>query len=180
MPTGEPPLLSEKIEGSLVQDPQTVTADGQRVDPTIDGLIITHRPPNVDHRGELIEILRPEWGIHPDPIVGVYQVVLRPGSVRGWVVHKEQDDRIFLSGGVLRWAFYDGREHSPTSGLLNVFTFTERHRVLFVIPRGVLHAVKNIGEREAIMINMPTRPYVHASPDKHRLPMPNDLISFTF
>ncbi len=165
---------------AAVQDPQTVTPDGTPVKPVIDGLLIQHRPPNTDPRGELIEVFNPAWGIHPDPLVYAYAVVAYPGSVRAWVMHKEQDDRIFVLGGRSRWAFYDARADSPTHRMLNVFVFTERHRVLFTIPRGVFHGTQNIGQTDATFINMPSRPYNHANPDKYRLPVKNDLIPFDF
>jgi len=89
------------------------------------------------------------------------------------------DDRVYVSSGVVRWAF-DHRSQSPTYKLLNVFTFSDRNRAILVIPRGVYHAVQNIGQTEAIMINLPTCPYDHADPDKYRLPIKNDLIPFDF
>ncbi len=125
-------------------------------------------------------MFRPSWGFHPDPLVYVYYVTLRPGSIRGWVVHRKQDDRIFTAGGALQWAFFDDRADSPTRGLLNVHTWSERNRVLFTIPVGVYHAVKNVGVTEAHFVNMPNQPYDHADPDKFRLPLENDLIPFAF
>ncbi len=63
---------------------------------------------------------------------------------------------------------------------MNVFTITERNRALVVIPRFVFHARQNVGETEAAFVNMPSRPYDHANPDKYRLPLKNDLIPFSF
>ena len=163
-----------------VKDKQTVTPEGKSIAPRIDGLKIRHLPPIEDVRGELVEVYRSEWDMHPDPLVYVYQVFVRPGSIRGWVVHEKQEDRICVSCGILRWVFFDNRPNSKTYKMLNDFTFSERNRVLFVIPRGVYHAVKNIGETEAVFLNMPTRPYDHADPDKFRLPLKNDLIPFSF
>ena len=53
--------------------------------------------------------------------------------------------------------------------------FSEKNRALLVIPRGVYHAVQNIGITDAIFVNMPTRPYDHEDPDKFRLPLKNSL-----
>lgn len=163
-----------------VKDRQTVRPDGSSVKPRIEGLNV--RPASLleDERGELVEVYRPSWGFHPDPLVYVYHVTLRPGSIRGWVVHRKQDDRIFTSFGTMRWAFFDDRESSPTRGLLNVFTWSERNRVLFTIPIGVYHAVQCLGKKDAAFVNMPTRPYDHADPDKYRLPLKNPLIPFDF
>ena len=49
-----------------------------------------------------------------------------------------------------------------------------------MIPKGVFHAVQNLGQTEAVFINLPTRAYNHEDPDKYRLPLKNDLIPFSF
>ena len=64
--------------------------------------------------------------------------------------------------------------------MVNEFTFGERNPVILVIPKEVYHAVKNVGIKDAIFINMPTQPYNHQDPDKYRLPMKNSLIPFDF
>ena len=163
-----------------IKDQPTVTADGESLAPRIDGLIVRPLRGIEDKRGEIVEVYRPSWEVHTEPLVYVYQVLVRPGAIKGWVVHTEQEDRIHVVSGSLRWAFYDDREGSPTRGLLNVITVSERNRALLVIPWGVFHAVENIGPCEAIFINMPTRAYEHGDPDKYRLPLKNDLIPFDF
>ena len=162
------------------QDRQTVTPEGKTIGKQIKDLVIRPAHTHADRRGEVVEIYNPAWKIHPAPMVYAYQASIRPKEIKGWIVHKKQDDRIYTCLGVMRWVFYDLREKSPTYQLLNQFTFSERNRVLFVIPAGVYHAVQNVGETEAIFINLPTRPYDHADPDKYRLPPKNDLIPFDF
>ena len=81
---------------------------------------------------------------------------------------------------MVHWALFDHRSQSPTYKLLNVFTLSNRNRAILVIPRGVYHAVQNIGQTEAIMFNLPTCPYDHADSEKYRLPIKNDLIPFDF
>jgi dTDP-4-dehydrorhamnose 3,5-epimerase len=164
----------------VVKDSQSITADGQSVRPLIDGVTIRRAPPIEDERGDLCEVYDPAWRIDDGPLVYVYQVTLRPGKVRGWAMHRKQDDRIFVSRGVLRFAFYDDRPASSTYKLLNVFTVSDRNRSLVVIPRGVFHAIQNIGETEATFLNLPTAPYDRADPDKYRLPHGNDVIPFSF
>src|SRR6267142_2053151 len=89
------------------KDRQTVTPQGESVAPRIAGLMIRPARTLVDRRGELVEVYNPAWGISPDPMVYAYQAALRPGAVKGWIVHKKQDDRIFTCLGVQRWAFFD-------------------------------------------------------------------------
>ena len=168
------------VDPRPVKDRQTATPEGGLVRPLIDGVVVRPAQTIVDRRGEIVEVYRPSWGLHPDPLVFVYQVLIRPGAIKGWVVHEQQDDRLFMSTGVLRWALYDARADSPTQGLVNDFVFSDRNRGLLVIPRGVYHAVRNIGAVDALFVNMPTRPYDHADPDKFRIPVKNDVIPFSF
>ncbi len=162
------------------KDAQTITADGRLVGRHIAGVVVRHQPPVEDERGEICEVYNPAWGLPDAPLVYVYQVMIRPRKAKGWVVHRHQDDRLFLSAGTLRIALYDDRAESPTHRLLNVFTVSERNRALVVIPRGVYHAFQNVDEHDTYFINLPTAPYNHADPDKLRLPLKNDLIPFAF
>jgi dTDP-4-dehydrorhamnose 3,5-epimerase len=162
------------------QDRPTVNAAGERLDPLIEGVVIRRLVPHGDKRGELVELYRDEWHIHSAPLVYSYMVTLHPGTVRGWSMHKLQEDRIVVVSGFLRWVLYDNRPESPTYQKLNVFTFSERDRTLFTIPRYVIHACQNIGKVEGLFINYPTRPYDHANPDKYRIAHDSGLIPFRF
>jgi dTDP-4-dehydrorhamnose 3,5-epimerase len=165
---------------TAVRDKQTVTPDGERTESLIEGVMLRKIRPQPDERGEVCEIFSPAWNVLPEPLVYVYQATILPGYVKGWIVHREQEDRIFVSLGRLRIVLFDDRPDSPTFRQINQFTITERNRALLVIPRGVFHAVQNVGQAEAVFINMPTRPYSYENPDKYRLPLKNDLIPFEF
>jgi dTDP-4-dehydrorhamnose 3,5-epimerase len=160
------------------QDPQTVTPDGQRVEKRIAGLEILPLTTQMDARGELTELYNPNWVLAPS--VYSYMVLAYPQSVRAWVMHKTQTDRLTIVKGRLQWAFFDAREDSPTHQVLQLYTMSEHHRAMLVIPPGVFHGVKNLGFEDAIFINQPTVPYNHTDPDKYRLPLKNDLIPFDF
>ena len=83
-----------------------------------------------------------------------------------------------MSQGTIQVVLYDAREDSPTHGLVNDLCFSEHNRALFTIPAGVWHALKNVGDKDALFVNMPTRAYDHADPDKFRLPLDNDVIPY--
>jgi dTDP-4-dehydrorhamnose 3,5-epimerase len=172
------PIRMKKLKP--VKDKQLVTSDGEPVTRRIDGLVIRPARTQLDPRGELCEIYNPAWGIHPEPMVYAYHATVRPKAIKGWVMHRLQDDRVFTALGVQRWVFFDQRPKSPTRGMLNCYTYGERNRVLIIIPKGVYHAVQNVGETDAVFVNLPTRAYNHADPDKYRLPPKNDLIPFDF
>ena len=163
-----------------VKDEPSVTPEGDSLQPRIQGVKVRYQRPIEDARGEVTEVYRESWGLHEDPLVYVYQVSVRPGMIKGWVVHERQEDRIFHIMGTTRWVLYDAREGSPTKGLINEFVFSEKNRAVLVTPRGVYHAVQNIGTIDAVFVNMPTRAYEHGDPDKFRLPLKNGLIPFSF
>lgn len=163
-----------------LRDAQTVTPDGRVTRDLLDGVVVRMATTLADERGELCEVYNPAWGLSGEPLVYAYQVVVRPQKIKGWAVHYEQDDRMFVSLGVLKIVLYDGRAGSPTAGHVNELVLGERNRGLVIVPRGVFHAVQNVGTTDAVFINLPTRPYDHAAPDKYRLPPDTDQIPYRF
>ncbi|HVT61457.1 MAG TPA: dTDP-4-dehydrorhamnose 3,5-epimerase family protein [Thermoanaerobaculia bacterium] len=163
-----------------VKDAQSVTPEGVPVAPRIAGVAVRMATTHVDERGEICEIYSPAWGLGPVPLVYVYQSLVRPGKVKGWVVHRLQDDRLFVSLGFIKIVLYDARSESPTLGMVNEILLSERNRGLVIVPQGVYHAVQNIGESDALFLNMPSLPYDHANPDKYRLPLDTDAIPYRF
>jgi dTDP-4-dehydrorhamnose 3,5-epimerase len=163
-----------------VKDVQTVTPDGQSVKPLIEGVRIRAAITLPDERGTLCEMFSSAWEFDDAPLVYAYQITLRSQKVRGWVIHREQDDRLFVSLGTLKIVLYDDRADSPTYHMLNEIFLSEHNRGLIRILRSVYHAVQNVGRTDALFVNFPTRPYQHADPDKYRLPLDNSLIPYDF
>ena len=77
-----------------------------------------------------------------------------------------------------RIVLYDARTESPSFGALEVLHLGSHDRALVSIPAGVYHAVQNVGDGEAAFVNLPSAPYDHDDPDKHRLPLDNDVIPY--
>lgn len=167
-----------KVNAQPEKDRQTVDAAWRSVNEHIEGVTVKYLTTLPDYRGTVCEIYRPEWGIHSDPLVFVYQITIRPGQVKGWQKHLKQDDRLFSSLGTVQAVLYDDRPDSPTHGMVNELFFGEHNRALFVIPAGVYHAIKNVDTKDAVLVNVPTRPYDYTHPDKYRLPLENDLIPY--
>jgi dTDP-4-dehydrorhamnose 3,5-epimerase len=164
----------------LKKDTQTVTQKGDSIQKLIDGVVIRPAVTNLDPRGELTEVFDFSWGVSSAPIPFVYHVVARPGSIRAWLVHRIQTDRLYLAHGTFHIALYDDRPESPTHKMVNTFTFGTNKRALLIIPPGIYHGVANVGKEDAYFVNMPTHPYNHENPDKYRLPLDNDLIPYKF
>ncbi len=154
----------------LIRDEQTVTPAGERLSRFIDGVQVRSSVTHSDERGTITEIFNPTWGFTDQPVVYVYESTIYPGQKKGWIVHLEQDDRLFFSNGTTKVVLYDARQSSPTHGLVQELFLGEVNRALVLIPAGVFHGVVNIGPVPARFVNMPTRRYRHERPDKYRLP----------
>ena len=156
---------------SVTQDVQTVTPDGARLAPLPEGLALRDLVTQTDERGTVCELYDPRWGVNADPLVFAYTFTIRPGAAKGWAVHKVHEDRYAFLAGELEIVLYDAREDSPTFALESRVFLSDKRRQLIVIPRGVWHAERNVGQVDAVVVNFPTVQYDHASPDKYRLPL---------
>jgi dTDP-4-dehydrorhamnose 3,5-epimerase len=167
-----------RIPEGAEPDAQTVTPAGERLDRFIDGVELRPAVTHSDERGTLTEIFNPAWGFTEEPLVYVYEATIHPGQRKGWIVHLEQDDRLFFSSGSAKIAMYDARPESPTYGQVQVVFLGAVNRGLLRIPPGVFHGVVNVGPDEVRFVNLPTRPYSHEQPDKVRLPADTDAIPY--
>jgi dTDP-4-dehydrorhamnose 3,5-epimerase len=171
----DPKLLSadlESVEGFASASPRTSLTNAQgvlRLDP-IDGVHYRLTRPVSHYHGHLTEAFRMDWGVTDVPIVQVNVTTTFPGRIRAWGIHRFTVDRLFAATGSLCIVCYDGRRNSPTFGCLNEFMLGERNQGLVVIPPGVYHGWKNIGDDEAAIVRMPSRLYEYEKPDRWELP----------
>ena len=172
--------LLEQTLAAAVRDAATVTPEGDSLQPLTHGLSFREVPTHVDERGSVFEMYDPRWNWHPDPLVFAYCFTIRPGYVKGWNLHREHEDRYMLLQGELELVLFDPRPDSPTCGRVCRIVSSEYNRRIVTFPRNVWHADYNIGTRDAVLVNFPTRPYDHANPDKYRLPIDTPLITFQF
>ena len=163
-----------------LQDRQTVTPGGEPLVELPFGSSLRETRTHVDDRGTVFELYDPRWEWHPAPMVFSYCFTIRQGKVKGWGVHHEHEDRYVLMFGEAKVVLYDGREDSPTFGLVSQVLLTEYRRQLLNIPAGVWHASQNLGDRDLVIVNFPTIQYDHANPDKFRLPLDTDQIPYRF
>ena len=127
--------------------------------------------PTVSHRdGHLTEAFRADWCITDTPIVQVNVTVTFPGKIRAWGIHRFLTDRLFAATGSLGIVCFDARRDSSTYGRINEFFLGARNQGLVVIPPGVYHGWKNIGDDEAAIVSMPSQLYDHDGPDRWELP----------
>ncbi|UCE78860.1 MAG: dTDP-4-dehydrorhamnose 3,5-epimerase family protein [Nitrospiraceae bacterium] len=121
----------------------------------LEGIIIKELDVFEDQRGWLVEIFR-EDDMAFRPVMS-YVSMTQPGIVRGPHEHHEQTD-FFCFLGNFKVYLWDNRKESKTYMEKMVLDMTGKPFVAIVPPR-IVHAYKNIGQEDALVINLPDRLY---------------------
>lgn len=126
----------------------------------IDGVIFKPLKRYRDPRGWLVELYRNDDLAAGDrPVMGYVSETL-PGVARGPHEHVEQSDYFaFLGPGDFKLYLWDARESSATFRHRQTAVVGESNPQAVLIPPGVVHAYKNVGERPGWVINCPNRLY---------------------
>ncbi len=122
-----------------------------------------------DDRGWLMELLRSDWEEY-ERFGQVYATAVYPGVVKAWHYHKVQTDFFSCVSGMAKVVLYDGRKDSPTYGEINEFYIGELNPLLVKIPPLVHHGFRAVGDKLALIVNIPTHLYNYKEPDEFRLP----------
>lgn len=88
-----------------------------------------------------------------------YVSLTHPGVTRGPHEHREQTDLFVFFSGAFRLFLWDHRADSPTCGHRQVENLGAECPCTVIVPPGVIHAYRNIGASDAIIINCPNRLY---------------------
>jgi len=143
----------------------------------IDGVITKNLKVIPDERGWLMEILRSDWNLF-EKFGQAYVTAAHPGVVKAWHMHEKQTDYFVCIIGMVKLALYDGRKDSKTYKKIDEFFIGEKNSMLVRIPPKVWHGFKAIGNKIALIINIPTKTYNYEKPDEQRLPPDTKEISY--
>lgn len=101
-----------------------------------------------------------------------------PGVIKAFHYHERQDDIWFFPVGNAQVVLYDLREDSPTKGETNVFYLGEDNPQIVVIPKGVAHGYRVLGNEPACIVYFTTESYNPKNPDEKRLDWNDPMIAF--
>lgn len=126
----------------------------------IEGVVFKPLKRYVDGRGWLVELFRQDELAKDDrPRMGYISETL-PGVARGPHEHADQSDYFaFLGPGDFKLYLWDARRNSPTFGHRQAVVVGESNMQAVLIPPGVVHAYRNVGDRPGWVINCPNRLY---------------------
>lgn len=88
-----------------------------------------------------------------------------PNGTRAPHEHEAQTDCFcFLGPSTFRLVLWDNRPTSPTYWFRHEFTAGEKNPCVVIVPEGIVHAYRNVGNNPGWVINCPNRLY--AGPDR--------------
>ncbi|HXX63921.1 MAG TPA: dTDP-4-dehydrorhamnose 3,5-epimerase family protein [Bacteroidota bacterium] len=127
---------------------------------TIQDVVVRNLGKFIDERGWLSELFRSdEMREEFFPAMG-YISMTSPGVARGPHEHVEQADCFaFVGPSNFKIYLWDSRQTSPTHQTRSVFYAGEDAPRLLVIPAGIVHAYRNVGQSPGMVLNFPNRLY---------------------
>lgn len=111
-----------------------------------------------DERGWLMELFRhDELGSEYFPVM-TYLSQTKPGVARGPHEHIDQADYFCFAGpSDFKVYLWDNRVESKTYMNRMTIVAGESRPTVVIVPKKVVHAYKNIGDRDGLVVNCPNR-----------------------
>ena len=126
----------------------------------IDGVEVRPLAKHCDERGWLAELFRDDELPEANRPAMCYVSVTHPGQARGPHEHRSQSDLFAFPGpGTFRLKLWDNRESSSTRGCFQEVLAGGENPTLVIVPPGVAHGYRNVGECDAYVVNLPNRLY---------------------
>jgi dTDP-4-dehydrorhamnose 3,5-epimerase len=123
----------------------------------IEGVIVRELARIEDARGWLVELFRedelPE-ALHPT--MG-YVSLTQPGVARGPHEHADQTDLFVFFDGEYEVTLWENRPGRPDAKVVE--RYGRERPAAVVVPPGVVHAYRNVGTGQALVLNFPNRLY---------------------
>lgn len=148
-------------------------------DDLIEGVEINPFPVWPDDRGYFLEIARLGQGLverFPSATTQVSAAFNYPGIIKAFHYHKFQTDYWVPSAGLLQVALVDLRTGSPTYGRKNTLYVGALRPWQLLIPPGVAHGYKVIGEQPSVLVYITNRTY--DPKDEGRIPYNDTAIAY--
>ena len=127
-------------------------------DGPVEGVIVKELKRFSDGRGWLMELFRKDELDEEYFPVMTYISLTRPGVARGPHEHLDQADYFCFAGpSDFKVYLWDNRVSSPTYRNRRVLVAGESFPALVIVPKRVVHAYKNVGGSDGLVINCPNR-----------------------
>jgi dTDP-4-dehydrorhamnose 3,5-epimerase len=132
-----------------------------------------------DDRGYFLEVIRMKQGLAKDFVAETTQVsaaVSYPDTIKAFHFHRHQTDMWVPMSGMFQVALVDLRPDSSTFGLKNTLYLGSLKPWQVLIPPGVGHGYKVIGESAGVLVYVTSRLY--DPKDEGRIPYNDAAIQY--
>lgn len=143
----------------------------------IEGVVYKKLIKHPDDRGSFMEVLRDDDGLLRRFGQASYSMSY-PDVIKAFHYHEKQDDIWFFPKGNAQVVLHDLRKDSPTYNETQVFYMGEENQSILLIPIGVAHGYRVLGQEPAIILYFTTESYKAESPDEFRIPYDDPSIGF--
>jgi dTDP-4-dehydrorhamnose 3,5-epimerase len=127
----------------------------------IEGVVVYPLNRYDDERGWLAELFRHDELADEFYPAMSYISFTRPGVQRGPHEHVDQADLFcFIGPSTFNLRLWDNRAGSPTYMNFMSLDVGEEDPKAVIVPKGVVHGYRNIGETDGMVINCPNRLYM--------------------
>tara|TARA_Y100000768_G_C23899255_1_gene644208 strand:- start:352 stop:801 length:450 start_codon:yes stop_codon:yes gene_type:complete len=124
----------------------------------IEGVIINKLKKIPDERGFIMHMMRNDDEIFKK-FGEIYFAGAYPGVIKGWHLHKEQEQNYTVVKGMIKLVLYDCRENSSTKNeLMEIFIGDLDYKIV-KIPAKIINGWKCIGTETAIVANLSDMPH---------------------
>ena len=146
---------------------------------TIEGVFVKTLKKHCEDRGFFAEVLRDDEGLL-EKFGQLSWSMSYPGVIKAFHYHEHQADLWFFPVGEAQVVLHDLRIDSPTYKETNVFYMGENNPILLVIPKGVAHGYRVLGDKSAMIVYCTTKSYDASNPDEKRIPWNDEAIGFSW
>lgn len=143
----------------------------------IEGVKIKNLQKYTDDRGYFMEVLRDDDEIL-ERFGQLSASLTYPQVIKAFHYHKKQDDIWFFPKGNAQVVLYDLRDDSPTYQQTDVYYMGDNNPISLLIPRGVAHGYRVLGNEPAIITYLTNHSYDPNDPDEYRIPYDDPEIGF--
>lgn len=127
--------------------------------------------------GFLMEVVREDDGLLSRFGQSTFTVTY-PGAIKAFHWHRQQDDVWFVASGQALLVLHDLRQSSPTRGKTQTILAGAGDYKVIVIPAGVGHGYKVLGDEPVLLFYHTTHAYHAQAPDEERIPFDDPGIGF--
>lgn len=143
----------------------------------IEGVVFKKLVKHCDDRGTFMEILRDDDNLL-DRFGQASASMSYPGVIKAFHYHKSQDDIWYFPLGNAQVVLHDMREEASSYRETAVYYMGEENPSILLIPKGVAHGYRVLGQTPVMILYFTTQSYEAANPDEYRIAHDDPSINF--